>query len=67
MSNEPKFGAIKSFTKDEKGHDNALAKLEKLNDVTFDDALFLIYNWVRRNEISEADFKFLLKEIQSNV
>ena len=63
MSGEPKFGGIKSFNKEDHGHANALAKLEKLDKVTFDDALFLIYGWIQKNEIGESDFKFLLKEI----
>lgn len=61
---EPIFGGIKSFNKDERGHSDAIVRLEKLADKTYDDALFLIYGWTQRNEISPETFKFLLTEIE---
>lgn len=58
------FGGIKSFSKDDQGHDDAVVRLEKLSNRTCDDALFLIYNWIQRNEIGPETFKFLLVELE---
>lgn len=61
---EPTFGGIKSFSKDERGHYDASLRLEKIANKTYDDALFLIYGWIQRNEIGLETFKFLLTEIE---